>query len=125
MKAKAKGALTFVCEALAEAEAAGMEDPKAMMVVRSRRHCAEYRAAMLRLLAAKEEGDAKREGAWRGGTPSQQSVADRLAVLVAFSGTLASRSDGRGSALAPRGLRRARQQRSRRFRDTAWPQRIL
>ena len=72
--AKADGALSFACKAMEAAESAGMDDPKVLMVVRSRQHCADYRQALLKLQAARSS--------------PEESVASRLSILVAFSGTL-------------------------------------
>ena len=72
VRAKAEGALAFVERALDDAEAGGFEAPKAMIVVRSRRHCALYFAAIQAAIAERSADD------------------DRppIAVLVAFSGAL-------------------------------------
>ena len=78
VEAKAAGALRFVLSSLAGALAAGMEDPKAMMVVRSRQHCADYREAILRLVDA---GDGADEACGA-------VAASQLRVYVAFSGSL-------------------------------------
>ena len=50
------GALRFACAAIAEAEDSGMDDPKVMMVVRSRQACADYRRILLRQLRALATG---------------------------------------------------------------------
>ena len=90
---KARGTLDFVCDALAEAKRSGMADPKAMMVVRSRQHCADYRRALLRLIdeqtptSAEEEEDDDDDP--EGGCTAE-AVRGRLTILVAFSGTLSS-----------------------------------
>ena len=72
VRAKAEGALAFVERALDDAEAGGFEAPKAMIVVRSRWHCALYFAAIQAAIAERSADD------------------DRppIAVLVAFSGAL-------------------------------------
>jgi hypothetical protein len=96
---KACEAATFTCEAIAEASAAGMDDPKVMMVVRSRQHCRDFRAAILTSLD-RGNGEGVSSAASTDSSVSTQtaesedvkSVAQRLRVLVAFSGTL----DGSG-----------------------------
>ena len=94
LASKARGALDFVCKAIAEAEAAGMDDPKAMMVVRSRQHCAAYRRALLRLLAERSStADAPPE---RENIATAAGVRRRLGVYVAFSGTLTETVHGDG-----------------------------
>ena len=96
LASKARGALDFVCDAIAEAAGAGMHDPKAMMVVRSRQHCAAYQRLLLKLLAERRSTT----GAMCprvGGPPTAESVMRELGVFVAFSGTLTLASGGEAS----------------------------
>ena len=51
LTAKARAALKFVRQAFAEAREARFQDPKAMLIVRCRQDCADYRAALLALMA--------------------------------------------------------------------------
>ena len=104
LRAKARGALDFVCDALAGAVSHGMDDPKAMLVARSRRHCVEYWKEMRRLLrtaTAARPGRGTDEGMPMEATggvgtdaASRADVMAQLRVFVAFSGTLAIASSG-------------------------------
>ena len=85
MRAKAAALRDFVQQTLARAVAEGQDDPKAMLVVRSRRDCVEYRAQLLRLH--------DEQVAQVGEPGSRESVGHLqlgggLRILVSFSGAL-------------------------------------
>ena len=86
LQAKARAALQFVRQAFAEAREARFEDPKAMLIVRCRQDCADYRAALLALMAQ----DVREEEASGGSDePSRDEPSGDeppVRVLVAFSG---------------------------------------
>ena len=85
LTAKARAALKFVRQAFAEAREARFEDPKAMLIVRCRQDCADYRAALLALMALEV-----REKASGGSDEPSCDEPSRdeppMRVLVAFSG---------------------------------------
>ena len=85
LTAKARAALKFVRQAFAEAREARFQDPKAMLIVRCRQDCADYRAALLALMALEV-----REKASGGSDEPSCDEPSRdeppMRVLVAFSG---------------------------------------
>ena len=85
LTAKARAALQFVRQAFAEAREARFQDPKAMLIVRCRQDCADYRAALLALMALEV-----REKASGGSDQPSCDEPSRdeppMPVLVAFSG---------------------------------------
>ena len=85
LTAKARAALKFVRQAFAEAREARFQDPKAMLIVRCRQDCADYRAALLALMAL----EVREKASGGSGQPScDEPSRDEppMPVLVAFSG---------------------------------------
>ena len=85
LTAKARAALKFVRQAFAEAREARFQDPKAMLIVRCRQDCADYRAALLALMAL----EVREKASGGSGQPSCDEPSrdePTMRVLVAFSG---------------------------------------
>ena len=85
LTAKARAALKFVRQAFAEAREARFQDPKAMLIVRCRQDCADYRAALLALMAL----EVREKASGGSDEPScDEPSCDEppMRVLVAFSG---------------------------------------
>ena len=92
LEAKARGALEFVLSALDHAARSGFEDPKAMLVVRSRQECASYRRVLLDCMEGRRcAHDAAATADSTTGTEALPPPP--LRILVAFSGSLVVDAD--------------------------------
>ena len=90
LTAKARAALKFVRQAFAEAREARFQDPKAMLIVRCRQDCADYRAALLALMALevreKASGGSDEPSCDEPSCDEPSCDEPTMRVLVAFSG---------------------------------------
>ena len=86
LQAKARAALQFVRQAFAEAREARFEDPKAMLIVRCRQDCADYRAALLALMAQEVREEEASGGSDEPSRDEPSGDEPPVRVLVAFSG---------------------------------------
>ena len=90
LTAKARAALKFVRQAFAEAREARFQDPKAMLIVRCRQDCADYRAALLALMALevreKASGGSDEPSCDEPSCDEPSRDEPPMRVLVAFSG---------------------------------------
>ena len=90
LTAKARAALKFVRQAFAEAREARFQDPKAMLIVRCRQDCADYRAALLALMALevreKASGGSDEPSCDEPSRDEPSRDEPPMRVLVAFSG---------------------------------------
>ena len=86
LQVKARAALQFVRQAFAEAREARFGDPKAMLIVRCRQDCADYRAALLALMAQEVREEEASGGSDEPSRDEPSADEPPVRVLVAFSG---------------------------------------